>query len=261
MFKKITAFTLAEVLIAKRERRKMSLLNLSRTRELKAPSSKFLKQCAFTLAEVLITLGIIGIVAEMTIPTLMNNVQDQVYKVSYKKAYSEASQAWMSAVNDDKIVDLPNSGDNQAQRLTNFAAFQSYFKTSQTCGDGSTGTIAAISNCWAAGDMWWSSFPNANGLAFIDNSGKSWALVVSGSTNNTNEILVDTNGTKKPNKLGQDRFDFMPASASGNWWGTLTKILPQLDCLSTSNCSAGSYANICPSVTSHPCYSTTWLYN
>lgn len=38
--------------------------------------SKF-KLTAFTLAEVLITLGIIGVIAEITIPVLIQNVQDE----------------------------------------------------------------------------------------------------------------------------------------------------------------------------------------
>ena len=42
---------------------------------------------AFTLAEVLITLGIIGIVAEMTIPILMQNVQDAQFKAAMKKTF------------------------------------------------------------------------------------------------------------------------------------------------------------------------------
>ena len=41
-----------------------------------------IKKNAFTLAEVLITLGIIGIVAAITIPTLINNVQDAQYKTA-----------------------------------------------------------------------------------------------------------------------------------------------------------------------------------
>lgn len=52
-----------------------------------------LSQLAFTLAEVIITLGIIGITAEITIPTLMQNVKDKNYKIAYKQAYSVASQA------------------------------------------------------------------------------------------------------------------------------------------------------------------------
>ena len=48
---------------------------------------------AFTLAEVLITLGIIGVVAAMTMPTLMNSTQGAQYKTAYKKALSVLSQA------------------------------------------------------------------------------------------------------------------------------------------------------------------------
>ncbi len=47
----------------------------------------------FTLAEVLITLGIIGVVAAMTMPTLMSSTQGAQYKAAYKKALSALSQA------------------------------------------------------------------------------------------------------------------------------------------------------------------------
>jgi len=51
------------------------------------------KKSGFTLAEVLITLGIIGVVAAMTIPTLMMNYQKQVWESKLKKAYSVATNA------------------------------------------------------------------------------------------------------------------------------------------------------------------------
>ena len=51
------------------------------------------KRFGFTLAEVLITLGIIGVVAAMTMPTLMNSTQGAQYKTAYKKALSAISQA------------------------------------------------------------------------------------------------------------------------------------------------------------------------
>ncbi len=47
-----------------------------------------LKLKGFTLAEVLITLMIIGIVAAMTIPTLMKNTQDVEFRAAMKKNYS-----------------------------------------------------------------------------------------------------------------------------------------------------------------------------
>ncbi|MFI3301389.1 MAG: type II secretion system protein [Candidatus Gastranaerophilales bacterium] len=46
----------------------------------------------FTLAEVLITLGIIGVVAAMTMPTLMNSTQGAQYKTALKKVISSVSQ-------------------------------------------------------------------------------------------------------------------------------------------------------------------------
>lgn len=54
---------------------------------------KTVKHTGFTLAEVLITLGIIGVVAAMTIPTLIANTRSQQYRSSYKKAMSTLSQA------------------------------------------------------------------------------------------------------------------------------------------------------------------------
>ena len=50
-------------------------------------NESFFKQ-AFTLAEVLITLGVIGIVAAMTLPSLINKAQSMILKNQYKKAYS-----------------------------------------------------------------------------------------------------------------------------------------------------------------------------
>ena len=58
----------------------------------------------FTLAEVLITLGIIGIVAAMTIPTLMTNNQSKKLKSQFLKSYSTISQAYrLMLENDDSV--------------------------------------------------------------------------------------------------------------------------------------------------------------
>ncbi|MBQ8458950.1 type II secretion system protein [bacterium] len=50
------------------------------------------KKAAFTLAEVLITLGIIGVVAAMTIPTLMANIKGKQYATGFKKELSTLNQ-------------------------------------------------------------------------------------------------------------------------------------------------------------------------
>lgn len=61
----------------------------------------------FTLAEVLITLGIIGVVAAMTMPTLMNQTNGAQYKAAIKKSLSAISQAvtLSVALNDISFAD------------------------------------------------------------------------------------------------------------------------------------------------------------
>ena len=51
------------------------------------------KRNAFTLAEVLITLGIIGVVAAMTMPTLLANTQQQQFRAQLKKSMTVLTQA------------------------------------------------------------------------------------------------------------------------------------------------------------------------
>ena len=58
------------------------------------------RKFAFTLAEVLVTLGVIGVVAAMTIPTLNNHHRTAVQKAQYKAAYSLMSQALALAIED-----------------------------------------------------------------------------------------------------------------------------------------------------------------
>ena len=51
------------------------------------------KQNAFTLAEVLITLGIIGIVAALTMPTLIAKYRIKQHEIAFKKADAMIQEA------------------------------------------------------------------------------------------------------------------------------------------------------------------------
>ena len=72
----------------------------------------------FTLAEVLITLGIIGVVAAMTMPTLINSTQGAQYKTAFKKSLTVLSQAVVMniALNDydlSQVVAGTNNYDSE----------------------------------------------------------------------------------------------------------------------------------------------------
>ena len=58
------------------------------------------KSFAFTLAEVLITLGVIGVVASITIPTMFQSVQKRVFREQFKKRYAVLVQAYRGAQGD-----------------------------------------------------------------------------------------------------------------------------------------------------------------
>lgn len=57
------------------------------------PQDDIAKKAAFTLAEVLITLGVIGVVAAMTLPTLIQANANKVVEARLKKFYSTFNQA------------------------------------------------------------------------------------------------------------------------------------------------------------------------
>lgn len=197
----------------------------------------------FTLAEVLITLGIIGVIGALTIPALMSNIADAQYKTAYKKAYSAASQAWMQAVNDGNILERTDWVDTPS-RIANFNAFKSYFKVIKECSSNNN------SDCWANGELTYGGYPNTSASAFIDNSGMAWSLMSNGSGMGA-ELLLDTNGQQKPNKYGQDRFLFYPVAADKNFIGLPMKLIAPPD--------YNYNDNACPSGSIHPCYYTSWL--
>ena len=84
---------------------------------------------AFTLAEVLITLGIIGVVAAMTMPTLINSTQGAQYKTAYKKALSVMSQAVvMNIALDDYDLSQTVAGTKNGKEADGVQSVYSLFK-------------------------------------------------------------------------------------------------------------------------------------
>lgn len=78
------------------------------------------KKSAFTLAEVLITLGIIGVVAAMTIPTLLAKYQEKQTVTKLKQTYSILSQAIRSVQED---VGTPDDWELSGRNLARMILF------------------------------------------------------------------------------------------------------------------------------------------
>ena len=167
---------------------------------------------AFTLAEVLITLGIIGIVAAMTMPGLITNIQNAQHRVAYKKTYSSLNQAMKFLQEEDIIVDLSDTvSDDKGVRYNSAVGemfkyiAEYYYKAPTLCMDNNA------NKCWVCetgeagfldgGAPDWLGC-NKNSYAFIDVNGVAYYLY----HNLEYPILIDVNGSRKPNQLGRDRF-------------------------------------------------------
>lgn len=64
---------------------------------------------AFTLAEVLITLGIIGVVAAMTLPTVINNKRNKELETAFKKSYSMLAQVTQIVIQEEYGGQVPDN--------------------------------------------------------------------------------------------------------------------------------------------------------
>ena len=199
------------------------------------------KRLAFTLAEVLIVLGIIGLIAEMTIPTLMADFQKQMQIVGLKKAYSEINQAVVQmAIAGGCPIDLScndvfnnTSGDPFVATTKTGNEFKKYFKLAKDCGateetnpppepcfspttsyyfDGSGGRSFAACMFY--------SFTTVDGFnIMVDGNGFCVDKSPDHTNYNTNQVCgsvyVDVNGFKKPNNMGRDIFEFYITNGKG----------------------------------------------
>lgn len=171
---------------------------------------------AFTLAEVLIVIGIIGMIAEMTIPTLVNSVQDKATVTGFKKAYSVANQAYtMANIDNGGGFGAYSAGTNQS--YVKFNALKSKLNVIRECPYDSN----AKGKCWASSGVGlknWNvdncgcasntSVQDSN-TSFTTADGMFWMLYTYDSSNAADIIFVDVNGDKKPNDWGKDAFMFV----------------------------------------------------
>ena len=175
---------------------------------------------AFTLAEVLIVIGIIGMIANMTIPALMAATQDLEFKSAAKKNYSEVTGVFNKILSDTGR-DRLKFGE-YATGLDLRTAFLPYFQYSKTCD-----AIAAKGTCWNSNggyaldtktqlndDLWW--FSGNNKMFALLNDGTSLSFDVNPgvyqcdsqqatlNAKSCGRVMMDVNGLKKPNIMGKD---------------------------------------------------------
>ena len=183
---------------------------------------------AFTLAEVLITLVIIGVIGALTVPALIQNAQKQEYVSALKKAYSTLSQVTQQIISEEGSPKCDGGG--WGCTFDDFVeTYKKHLNILKDCGTGSDTGCAPQLIKWKNGANW-VSFDNpsystgaamyklvlADGMQIFfdrnqfapncdyDSLNGDGASSICGA-----RIYVDTNGTKSPNRAGYDHFRFV----------------------------------------------------
>ena len=162
---------------------------------------------AFTLAEVLITLGIIGIVAAMTIPALITNYQKESTVTRLKKAIAVINQAYKQSFDDvgepDSAFDM-EAEEYFKQYWAPYIKVLTYCSNPQVCGYDSNNPFITPKNNSAnttlVSQSWRTTFYTMDGFLYI-------VMTAGGNPKRPAfDVLVDINGGAKPNRLGRDVF-------------------------------------------------------
>ena len=169
------------------------------------------KRIAFTLAEVLITLGIIGVVAALTLPSLVASYRKQETITHLKKFYSTFTNAI-------RFSEIENGDlENWEYAPPNFATSDSmkandiffnkylfpYFKGLKKC----NARDIKCNDIMSEIDV---PFKMIDQTRYVFTDGACIAIISEGNLYNRSMVtgILDWNCSKKPNKAGQDQFYF-----------------------------------------------------
>jgi len=188
------------------------------------------KKNAFTLAEVLITLGIIGIVAALTMPALIANFKMKSYEVQFKKQYSILQNAINQAVFENGMAYncptgamAPASDTNECFALRD--AVLAKLKIVKKCprlsacnpftkGLYKTRDIVLAEGGTTSNSSCTFNFANNSGANFLADG----SILYTGEQYNAADYIfaIDINGEKPPNKWGYDLFIPVPVMKNDN---------------------------------------------
>lgn len=184
-----------------------------------------MKKWAFTIAEVIIVIGIIGIIAEILLSTYYYNIQKKIYALKLEKAFSEVQSGfknYMAVQNCSEMtcLGLFNGFTYDAAWLTNFdTAMPKIFKKIQDFGfktlASSNYSLRNLDGTDSGLTLWWVyAFKVANGstIGFYDNDAGNctqFSTFNSKLKNSCMDVYFDINGEKAPNVFGRDVFHFI----------------------------------------------------
>ena len=182
---------------------------------------------AFTLAETLITLSIIGVVVALTLPTLIQNYQKHVTVTKLQKAYSSLGQVAQKAFSDNGDSGFVVGEEIEASAVEKYfnTYWFPYFKGVSISPDNETIKLSDGKNQYKYknGELEGISvytYYKYGRIFFTTSDGLSYFITFCAWVNDKPTyrenfvVYIDVNGTKQPNTFGKDVFKFSLDSKS-----------------------------------------------
>ncbi len=185
------------------------------------------KRSAFTLAETLIVLAVIGVVAALTLPNIIINVQERIRVSQVNSAYTLLLNATKNLIEGEGSIDSLTKFPDRVRPTKFEELLPKYLNIVKVCGKLKTGCIAysytALDGSSVAGVTTANyTYRLKNGIGIKVNTETNSDCLQDMTlekflNNNVNkgtyatacyEILVDINGPAGPNKSGVDYFNF-----------------------------------------------------
>lgn len=174
---------------------------------------------AFTLAEVLITLSIIGVVAAIAIPSTIKSFQEIQYKTTFKKVFSDLNTTTLKMKADNNGLLSSALSDSGGVYSANSMrdAYLEYMPAAKTCNSGVAPEPCFTASNYLLLDGTDSPFaPSTAQSKVILQNGAALAFTLANSactgTMNAHvgtycgQITIDVNNTKGPHTYGRDIF-------------------------------------------------------
>ncbi|MDR1327472.1 MAG: prepilin-type N-terminal cleavage/methylation domain-containing protein [Heliobacteriaceae bacterium] len=174
-----------------------------------------MKKDGFTLAEVLITLGIIGVVAALTMPALIQKYKEKVTVSQLKKAYATISNAYILALQEHGEFEtwFPDGLTRAENTVIFFNNIKPYLRISKDCGH-NPGCFNPNPMKILNGETMSSYDDSTYEYRFILSDGSSWSIdlaspnCISDTFCANDNMKLDIDGLKGANTQGKDIFMF-----------------------------------------------------
>lgn len=174
---------------------------------------------AFTLAEVIIVIGIIGIVAEMVLPGVIANTEKQVFATKVREIYSILMQSTTSINNDcggSLILCIANPDvpqDDLAAKTTVIDLYKQKFSLAKDCTDGVTADcfgpeFRTLDGLTVATAFSTPAFATKSRMILKNGTAVGFKFYGTDSTSMYILFYVDVNNIKPPNRYGKDVYVF-----------------------------------------------------